>query len=90
MTVIRTRVLVSGRVQGVGFRASCAQRARAAGVSGTVRNLADSRVEAVFEGPAGAVDALVEWCRHGPAFGHVDHVEVTRETPRGDTRFAVG
>jgi len=69
--VVRKRVVVAGRVQGVGFRASCAQRARAAGVGGTVRNLPDGRVEAAFEGSADAVDRLVSWCSHGPAYSEV-------------------
>ena len=85
--MIRKRVLVTGRVQGVGFRASCAQRARAAGVGGAVRNLDDGRVEAVFEGPAASVDALVAWCEQGPRFAHVDRIEVTDEDPLGETRF---
>jgi len=88
--VIRKRVLVEGRVQGVGFRASCAQQARGAGVSGMVRNVADGRVEAVFEGDAASVDALVAWCERGPAFAHVERVVVTAEEPRGETTFRVG
>jgi len=88
--VIRKRVLVTGRVQGVGFRASCAQRARAAGVGGTVHNLDDGRVEAVFEGPAASVDALVAWCEQGPRFAHVDRIEVTDEDPLGETGFRGG
>jgi acylphosphatase len=88
--VIRKRVLMAGRVQGVGFRAACAQQARVAGVGGTVRNLPDDRVEAVFEGPAASVDALVAWCERGPRFAHVDHIEVTDEDPLGETGFRVG
>src|SRR5512134_2615913 len=68
---IRRRVLVSGRVQGVAFRASTRSQARAGAVAGWVRNLADGRVEAVFEGDAAAVAALVAWCREGPRFARV-------------------
>ncbi len=81
---------MTGRVQGVGFRASCAQRARAAGVGGMVRNLPDGRVEAVFEGPAVSVDALVAWCGRGPSFAHVERVVVTPEEPQGETAFRAG
>jgi acylphosphatase len=59
--VIRCRLLISGRVQGVFFRDTCRQMAVTYGVSGWVRNRADGRVEAVFEGPAGDVARLVEW-----------------------------
>ncbi|HYU57189.1 MAG TPA: acylphosphatase, partial [Actinomycetota bacterium] len=62
----RVRVFASGRVQGVGFRYVTAQRARAMGVGGFVRNLPDGRVEAAFEGEDEAVDALVEFVRGGP------------------------
>lgn len=60
----RARVLVSGTVQGVYFRATTRETAREHGVDGWVRNLEDGRVEAVFEGPEEAVEALVEFC-HG-------------------------
>jgi acylphosphatase len=85
----RVRVIVRGRVQGVFFRATCADRARAAGVAGSVRNLPDGRVEAVFEGPPAAVEALMAWCRVGPPHATVDAVEITEETPSGAEGFTV-
>jgi acylphosphatase len=87
--VVRRRVVVEGRVQGVGYRAACAARAQAAGVGGRVRNLPDGRVEAVFEGPLASVDALVAWCEQGPAFARVHRVRVTDERPRGESVFHV-
>jgi acylphosphatase len=86
---IRRRVWVSGRVQGVAFRASARREARAAGVAGYARNLADGRVEAVFEGEPGAVAALLAWCREGPSQARVDQVEVREETPEGLAGFEV-
>jgi acylphosphatase len=87
--VIRKRVLVVGRVQGIGFRAACAREARAAGVAGMVRNLDDGRVEAVFEGPPDSVDALVAWCEDGPSSADVRRVRVHDEHPLGETVFRV-
>jgi acylphosphatase len=88
---VRRRVVVDGVVQGVGFRASCARRAADAGLDGWVRNLPDGRVEAVFEGPGGAVDALVAWCRQGPPMARVTRVTVSDEEPdaEGAQRFGV-
>lgn len=77
---IRRRVLVSGRVQGVGFRASTvAQASRHAGIRGFVRNLDDGRVEAVFQGPEAEVLALVAWCKQGPPSARVTALEVREE-----------
>jgi acylphosphatase len=87
--VVRKRVVVGGRVQGVGFRASCAAQARAFGISGTVRNLPDGRVEAVFEGEPDAVAALVAWCGRGPGYAHVTRTHVVDEEPIGETSFRV-
>jgi acylphosphatase len=87
--VKRVRVLVSGRVQGVFYRATCARLARDAGVGGFVRNLPDGRVEAAFEGPGEVVDRLVEWCRAGPDLARVDDVDVVAEDPVGDASFRV-
>lgn len=71
------RVLITGRVQGVGFRAACARAARQLGVAGEVRNLDDGRVEVVVTGPSPAVDQLVAWCRRGPRGARVERVAVT-------------
>ena len=82
-------MLVRGRVQGVWFRESCGREARARGVAGWVRNQADGRVEAVFEGAADAVEQMVVWCHEGPPRARVDAVETSAEEPVGDTGFRV-
>lgn len=87
--VVRRRVVVRGRVQGVGFRMSCARRARDLELGGSVRNRPDGAVEAVFEGPAGAVEAMVDWCRTGPPLARVTDVAVDDEAPAGVAEFAV-
>lgn len=86
MEFARAHVLISGRVQGVNFRASARDKARADGVTGWVRNLDDGRVEAVFEGPRPAVQRLVSWCYGGPSPARVDRVEVQWQPPTGDER----
>ena len=83
------RVLVTGRVQGVFFRGTCAAEARRLGIGGWVRNLPDARVEAAFEGDEAAVERMVAWCRHGPDLAAVDAVEVRAEEPVGDLDFRV-
>src|SRR5215213_9747269 len=69
--MIRRRVLISGRVQGVAFRDTCQRVATERGVAGWVRNLGDGRVEAVFEGTAEQVDRMVEWMHGGPRLADV-------------------
>ncbi len=78
---MRRRVVVSGRVQGVGFRQAALAAAARRHVAGWVRNHRDGRVEAVFEGPPGDVVALVEWCRRGPPLAKVTGLEVFEESP---------
>jgi acylphosphatase len=80
---VRVRVVVRGRVQGVWFRDSCREQARALGVSGWVRNNSDGSVEGEFEGPPAAVDRLVDWCRSGPTRARVDAVDVESRRPLG-------
>ena len=87
---IRRRVVISGRVQGVGFRWSCRRTAEALGVAGWCRNLPDGRVEAVFEGDRTAVEGAVAWARGGPPSAIVTSFDVTPETPRGERGFALG
>jgi acylphosphatase len=81
--ISRARVVISGRVQGVSFRASTRDQARAIGVAGWVRNLADGRVEALFEGPQAHVQRIVNWCYRGPSPARVASVEVHWEPPTG-------
>ena len=85
----RVHVFVSGRVQGVTYRASTREAARERGVDGWVRNLDDGRVEAVFEGDPDAVSAMVEWCHEGPARANVTDVETHEEPPEGETGFEI-
>ena len=85
--MIRKRVIVHGRVQGVGFRYAVERAARTRGVAGWVQNRPDGMVEAAFEGEQEAVDALVRFCHDGPRGAEVDRVEVADEEPDGLTRF---
>jgi acylphosphatase len=86
----RAHVYVSGRVQGVFFRAWTTDHARRLGLGGWVRNLFDGRVEAVFEGPADLVDQMVDWCREGPNHARVDTVlDDYSESVEGLSQFEV-
>lgn len=87
--LVRRRVVVHGRVQGVWYRDSCRREAEAAGVAGWVRNRPDRTVEAVFEGPEDAVAAMVAWCRVGPIRARVDRVEELDEHPVGAEGFRI-
>jgi len=87
--VVRYRVLISGQVQGVYFRAACQRMAWQRGVNGWVRNLDDGRVEAVFEGAPGDVLHLVDWSRHGPRLAVVSDVTVQAEPPEGLGAFTI-
>jgi acylphosphatase len=82
-------VTVHGFVQGVGFRYAVEREAKSRGVAGWVRNRADGTVEAVFEGGAEDVEALVELCRRGPRGAEVEQVEVAAESAEGLAGFRV-
>jgi acylphosphatase len=85
----RRRIVVHGRVQGVGFRFAVARRADARGLAGWVRNRPDGTVEAVFEGEADAVEALIRFCREGPRGAFVARVEAVEEPAEGLARFEI-
>jgi acylphosphatase len=87
--VIRRRVVVHGRVQGVFFRDSTRRQAEKSGVAGWVRNREDGTVEAVFEGDDDAVARIVDWVREGPGHADVERVDVTEEEPEGLSGFQV-
>ena len=85
----RVRVRIRGRVQGVFFRAATRARAESLGLAGSVRNLPDGSVEAVFEGPPERVASMLDWCGRGPAGAAVEDVDVAPEEPTGERGFAV-
>jgi acylphosphatase len=85
--VVRKRVVVLGRVQGVYFRDTCRRVAAECRVAGWVRNLPDGTVEAVFEGEPDGVRQMVDWARRGPVPAQVDSVEVYDEEPEGISGF---
>jgi acylphosphatase len=86
---IRAHVFVSGRVQGVYYRATTRETARERGVDGWVKNRDDGRVEAVFEGPSDAVESMVEWCHTGSPQARVEDVEVDLGEPTGLDGFEI-
>ncbi|MEM9515564.1 MAG: acylphosphatase [Actinomycetota bacterium] len=88
-TVIRCRVIVRGRVQGVFYRDSCRQMAQRLGVYGWVRNLPDGTVEFAAEGRRSDVEMLLTWARQGPPRAAVTRLELHDESVRGETSFRV-
>ena len=79
MTVTK-RLVISGRVQGVGFRFYMERKAREHGVAGWVRNRRDGTVEAMIQGRAEAVEAMIAWARRGPSSAVVAEVQITDGT----------
>lgn len=89
--VRRVHLWISGRVQGVFFRSSTVQQARARGLTGWVRNAPDGRVEAEVQGPPTTVDELIAECRNGPPGADVTAVDVTETDVVPDEQgFSVG
>lgn len=88
--IIRRRLVVRGQVQGVFFRDSTRKQARSAGVAGRARNLDDGSVEVVLEGPADAVQRVIDFCRQGPDRAQVREVVFSEEPPEGLTSFEIG
>lgn len=82
-------LVVSGRVQGVYYRATAREVAGQLGVAGWVRNRGDGAVAVRAEGQRDAVDRFIEWSRQGPPAARVDEVEISEVTPQGDAGFDV-
>ena len=80
----RARLLISGRVQGVGYRYATVNAAKRFGLTGWVRNLDDGRVEAVAEGPREKIEELVRWAWQGPPAARVSDVAVAWEPATGE------
>ena len=89
MPIVRAHLVLTGRVQGVGFRWSTDLMARGCNVVGWVRNRRDGRVEVVFEGELAQVERAIEWCRRGPPGAQVDEVEIAWEAPTGEPEFRI-
>jgi acylphosphatase len=88
--VRRVHAIVTGRVQGVSYRASTASEARLLGLVGWVRNLGDGSVELEAEGPPDQIERLLAWCRKGPPAARVADVAVDDRPATGtDTKFSV-
>jgi len=83
-------LFVSGRVQDVFFRSQTKHKADPHDLKGWVRNLPDGRVEAVFEGEKEAVEALIDFCKHGPSGARVTNINLRWETYMGEfDRFRI-
>ena len=76
---LNVHVIISGRVQGVWFRANTKQKAEQLGLTGWVRNTSDGCVEAVFEGEERLIKEMIEWCNKGPSLAKVEKVEVKNQ-----------
>jgi acylphosphatase len=89
--MVRARLLISGIVQGVGYRYSCRRQAQGLGLTGWVRNLPDGRVEAVLQGTREQIEAMIKWCYRGPEEARVSDIGVAYETPGDDFKdFGIG
>lgn len=84
MALARAHVVVSGDVQGVGFRYAAQRTAKSHNLTGWVKNLPNGSVEAVFEGERGAIEQMLQWCHRGPSAAEVTNVSVQWEQPTGD------
>jgi len=84
--VTRAELLITGRVQGVFYRASAQQEGMRLGLLGEIRNLPDGGVEAIVEGPRDRIEEFVEWCKRGPPSAEVENVRVRWSKALGDFR----
>jgi acylphosphatase len=87
--MIARRIVVRGRVQGVGYRYAAVDAAERHRVTGWVRNRGDGTVEAQVQGDAESVKAMIEWCRRGPPAARVTDVEVAEAAPEPGNGFAL-
>lgn len=85
----KAHLLISGRVQGVFYRAFTKEVAESLGLKGWVRNLRDGRVEAVFEGDEDKISIAIERCKEGPPYAKVDNIEITWSEPEGLVDFEI-
>jgi len=90
MEKARARVIITGRVQGVFFRASTQDEAVRLGLTGWVKNRPDGAVEAVFEGDKEKIEEIIKWCHEGPPWAKVKEVKIKWEPYKGEfPRFSI-
>ncbi len=90
MEKVRAHIRISGKVQGVFYRANTREVATNLGLTGWVKNCFDGKVEAVCEGEKAAVEKMIQWCYEGPPAAAVTDVEVNREEATGEySRFSI-
>lgn len=87
--LVHFHIRITGRVQGVGFRYAALQKARELKLAGYTGNQPDGSVVIEAEGTASVMKEMLEWCRQGPPFSRVDHVEVTEDRVMGFTGFII-
>ena len=86
---IQYKIVVKGRVQGVGYRYSALREAKLLGLCGIVKNQSDGSVYIEAEGPKEILDLFTEWCRKGPGPGHVSSVAVSEYPASGYSDFSI-
>lgn len=87
--IIQKHIFISGRVQGVGFRAFTRKEASSRGITGWVKNLADGRVEIKIQGESEDIKDMIRRIKEGPSFARVDDIEVSDEEIENFDRFEV-
>ena len=87
--IVSYRIVVHGRVQGVGFRYSALNMAMHLSLNGFVKNLSSGAVELEIEGTYDIVHQMIEWCKVGPGTGYVEEVEIVEREPRHYSSFEV-
>jgi acylphosphatase len=87
--IIQKHIFISGRVQGVGFRAFTRKEASSRGITGWVKNLADGRVEIKIKGEREDIKNMIKRIKEGPSFARVDDIEISDEEIENFDRFEV-
>jgi acylphosphatase len=89
MSVITKRILVIGKVQGVGYRYSAKEKARVYGIKGWVKNLPDGNVLIEAEGSSTAMNQFINWCNMGPSMARIDSINVSEIQYQNHKEFIV-
>jgi len=87
--IVNYRIIVHGRVQGVGYRYSALNMAKHLSLSGYVKNLSSGAVQLEIEGPFTAAQQMIAWCKSGPGTGYVDDVELNQREVKHYSSFEV-